>query len=174
MGGLPAGGRQFGAMIGAGSISDMSMQFDFYDGGGLDRCFMGALEMDQYGNVNAHRGADQCAGVGGFANITSATPNVIFCFTFSAKGLSLSKEDGLLKIEKEGAIPKIVENVRSITFSGKKAVEKGQNVLYITERCVFALRPEGLALIEVYPGIDKQKDILEKLPFPVIDETCGR
>ena len=171
MGGLPAGGRQFGAMIGAGSISDMSMQFDFYDGGGLDRCFMGALEMDRHGNVNAHRGADYCAGVGGFCNITSATPNVIFCFTFSAKGLALTEENGKLRIEKEGTIPKIVEDVRSISFSGKRAIETGQNVLYITERCVFTLRPEGLALIEVYPGINKQKDVLDRLPFPVIDET---
>ena len=41
----------------------------------------------------------------------------------------------------------------------------------MTERCVFALRPEGLALLEVYPGIDKRRDILERLPFPVLDET---
>ena len=171
MGGLPAGGRQFGAMIGAGSISDMSMQFDFYDGGGLDRCFMGALEMDRDGNVNAHRSADHYAGVGGFCNITAAPKNVIFCLTFSTKGLEISREDGRIRIEKEGAIPKIVDKVRSISFSGRKAVENGQNVLYITERCVFALRKEGLALVEVYPGVDKQKDILEKLPFEVADET---
>ena len=171
IGGLPAGGRQFGAMIGAGSISDMSMQFDFYDGGGLDRCFMGALEIDRCGNVNAHRSANHYAGIGGFCNITSATRNVVFCLTFSTRGLEISEMNGLIRIEKEGSIPKIVENVRSISFSGRKAVENGQNVLYITERCVFALRPEGLALIEVYPGIDKQKDILEKLPFTVIDET---
>jgi acyl CoA:acetate/3-ketoacid CoA transferase beta subunit len=171
IGGLPAGSRQFGAMIGAGSIGDMSMQFDFYDGGGLDRCFMGALEMDRHGNVNAHRGKDYYAGVGGFCNITAATGNVIFCFTFSAKGLKVSQEDGKIRIEQEGAIPKIVEEVKSISFSGKKAIENGQNVLYITERCVFALRPQGIALIEVYPGIDKQKDILDLLPFAVIDET---
>lgn len=171
IGGLPAGGRQFGAMIGAGSISDMSMQFDFYDGGGLDRCFMGALEIDRCGNVNAHRSANHYAGIGGFCNITSATRNVVFCLTFSTRGLEITETNGLIHIEKEGSIPKIVENVRSISFSGRKAVENGQNVLYITERCVFALRPEGLALIEVYPGIDKQKDILEKLPFTVIDET---
>ncbi|MBR1757456.1 MAG: propionate CoA-transferase [Lachnospiraceae bacterium] len=171
IGGLPAGGRQFGAMIGAGSICDMSMQFDFYDGGGLDRCFMGALEMDQYGNVNAHRGADHFAGVGGFCNITTATKNVIFCLTFSTKGLAVSQKDGEVTIEKEGTIPKIVKQVQSISFSGKKAIENGQNVLYITERCVFALRPEGLALIEVYPGIDKQKDVLNRLPFAVLDET---
>ena len=171
IGGLPAGGRQFGAMIGAGSISDMSMQFDFYDGGGLDRCFMGALEMDRFGNVNAHRGADHFTGVGGFSNITTATRNVIFCLTFSTKGLEISQEGGQLRIEREGSIPKVVEHVRSISFSGRRAIENGQHVLYITERCVFSLRPEGLALIEVYPGIDKQRDILDKLPFQVLDET---
>ena len=167
-GGLPASGPEFGAMIGAGSISDMSMQFDFYDGSGLDICFMGALEMDKYGNVNAHRGEDHCSGIGGFCNITTATKNVVFCLTFDVKGLEVSEENGLVRIEHEGSIPKIVEKVRSISFSGKRAVENGQHVLYITERCVFELTPEGLALVEVYPGIDKQRDILDRLPFEVI------
>ena len=170
-GGLPAGGPEFGAMIGAGSISDMSMQFDFYDGGGLDVCFMGALEMDQYGNVNAHRGADSCSGIGGFCNITSATKNVVFCLTFNVKGLDVTQKDGTLTIHQEGTIPKIVEQVRSISFSGKRAIGNGQHVLYITERCEFELTPEGLALIACHPGIDKKKDILDRLPFKVIDKT---
>ena len=171
IGGLPAGGPEFGAMIGAGAISDMSMQFDFYDGGGLDICFMGALEMDRHGNVNAHRGKDHCAGIGGFGNITSATKNVVFCLTFNVKGLDVTQKDGVLTINHEGSIPKIVENVRSISFSGKKAIEKGQHVLYITERCVFELTPDGLALTAVHPGIDKQKQLLDLLPFEVIDRT---
>ena len=170
-GGLPAGGLEFGAMIGADAICDMSMQFDFYDGGGLDACFMGALEMDRFGNVNAHRGADQASGIGGFGNITAATKKVVFCFTFNTKGLQVTEEDGEVRIRQEGAIPKIVDKVRSISFSGPRAVQNGQQVLYVTERCVFALRPEGLALLEVYPGIDKRRDILERLPFPVLDET---
>ncbi len=172
-GGLPAGGLEFGAMIGADSISDMSMQFDFYDGGGLDCCFMGALEMDRFGNVNAHRGVDQSSGIGGFGNITAATHNVIFCLTFDTKGLNVTEEDGRVRILSEGAIPKIVDKVRSISFSGQRAAENGQRVLYVTERCVFTLRPQGLALTEVYPGIDKQRDILDRLPFPVIDETAS-
>ncbi len=171
MGGLPASGLNFGAMIGADTICDMSMQFDFYDGGGLDMCFMGGLEMDQYGNVNAHRSADAVSGIGGFGNITSATRNVVFCLTFAAKGLHVSEEDGRVKIQREGSIPKVVEKVRSISFSGKRAVRNGQHVLYVTERCVFELTSEGLALKEVYPGIDKQKDILDRLPFKVIDNT---
>ncbi len=170
-GGLPAGGPAFGAMIGADAICDMSMQFDFYDGGGLDCCFMGALEMDRHGNVNAHRGLDQASGIGGFANITSATRNVIFCLTFNTKGLNVTQENGEVKILAEGGIPKIVDAVRSISFSGERAIRNGQRVLYITERCVFALRPAGLALVEVYPGVDKRRDILDRLPFPVLDET---
>ena len=100
IGGLPAGGLTFGAMIGAGSICDMANQFDFYDGGGLDICFMGALEMDRFGNVNAHRGADQVAGIGGFGNITAATKNVAFCLTTSTKGLDVREVDGKIQIIK--------------------------------------------------------------------------
>ncbi|MDO4962029.1 MAG: CoA-transferase [Eubacteriales bacterium] len=172
-GGLPAGGAVFGAMIGASTICDMSNQFDFYNGGGLDICFMGGLEMDQYGNVNAHRGPDYVAGIGGFGNITSATRNVVFCINFNTKGINVVEEDGKVVIKSEGKIPKIVEKVRSISFSGERAIKKGQHVLYITERCVFELKPEGLTLIEVFPGIDKQRDILDRLPFAVIDGTVG-
>ncbi len=168
-GGLPAGGLDFGSMIGAGTICDMANQFDFYDGGGLDICFMGGLEMDQYGNVNAHRGVDQASGIGGFGNITASTHNVVFCLTFNTKGLNVSEENGLVKINQEGSIPKIVEKVRSISFSGERAIANKQHILYVTERCVFELKPEGLALIEVYPGIDAQKDIFDQLPFKVID-----
>ena len=170
-GGLPAGGLEFGAMIGADAICDMSMQFDFYDGGGLDACFMGALEMDRFGNVNAHRGADQASGIGGFGNITAATKKVVFCLTFDTKGLHVTEEDGKVCIQSEGSIPKIVEKVRSISFSGPRAIQNGQQVYYVTERCVFTLRPRGLTLLEVYPGVDKQRDILDRLPFPVADET---
>ena len=96
---------------------------------------------------------------------------MVFCLTFDTKGLLVAEEDGKVRIQQEGAVPKIVDKVRSISFSGPRAIRNGQQVLYVTERCVFALRPQGLALIEVYPGIDKQRDILDRLPFPVLDET---
>ena len=160
----------------AGILQDLTLSVESggtggLPAGGLDACFMGALEMDRFGNVNAHRGADQASGIGGFGNITAATKKVVFCFTFNTKGLQVTEEDGEVRIRQEGAIPKIVDKVRSISFSGPRAVQNGQQVLYVTERCVFALRPEGLALLEVYPGIDKRRDILARLPFPVLDET---
>ena len=154
-------------MIGAASVYDMSNQFDLYDNGGLDICFMGALEVDQYGNINAHRGPGAFAGIGGFANITAKTPTVVFCMSFNAKGLTVSQKSGEITIEKEGSVPKFVEHVNSISFSSKRAIENGQKVLYVTERCVFRLTPKGLKLIEVYPGIDAKRDILDQLPFEV-------
>ncbi|RHS82206.1 propionate CoA-transferase [Firmicutes bacterium AM43-11BH] len=167
IGGFPVSGEAFGAMIGAASVYDMANQFDLYDNGGLDVCFMGALEVDKEGNVNAHRGPGAFAGIGGFANITSKTPTVVFCFSFTAKGLEVSQTKGIVTVEKEGTIPKFVDQVKSISFSAGRAIANGQKVLYVTERCVFRLTPKGLKLIEVYPGIDVQKDILNLLPFEV-------
>ena len=167
IGGFPVSGEAFGAMIGAASVYDMANQFDLYDNGGLDICFMGALEVDKQGNVNAHRGPGAFAGIGGFANITAKTPTVVFCMTFNAKGLEVAQKKGVVTIEKEGAVPKFVDKVNSVSFSAKRAIENGQKVLYVTERCVFRLTPKGLKLIEVYPGVDQQKDILDLLPFDV-------
>ena len=167
IGGFPVSGEAFGAMIGAAAVYDMANQFDLYDNGGLDICFMGALEVDQYGNVNAHRGEGAFAGIGGFANITAKTPTVVFCLTFDTKGLEVSQKKGVVSIDREGSIPKFVDHVRSISFSAKRAIANGQKVLYVTERCVFRLTPNGLKLIETYPGIDPERDILKRLPFKV-------
>lgn len=170
VGGLPATGTHFGAMIGAASVYDMANQFDLYDNGGLDICFMGGLEVDRFGNVNSHRGPGAYAGIGGFANITAKTPTVVFCLTFNTKGLDVSRNHNTVTINAEGSIPKFVNDVASISFSAKRALENHQRVLYVTERCVFELTGNGLKLAEVYPGIDAKKDILDQLPFEVIYE----
>ena len=128
---------------------------------------MGAYEVDKFGHVNAHRGPGAYAGIGGFANITAKTPTVVFCLTFNTKGLDVSYKNGRVTINQEGSIPKFVENVKSVSFYAKRALENGQKVLYVTERGVFRLTPNGLKLTEVYPGVDTEKDILSRLPFPV-------
>ena len=167
VGGFPASGKVFGAVIGADSIYDMANQFDLYDNGGLDVCFMGGIEVDRYGNVNAHKGPGAFAGVGGFANITAKTATVVFCLTFNTKGLAVEERDGKVTIRQEGEIGKFVDRVKSVSFSAKRARENGQRVIYVTERCVFELGEKGLRLVEVYPGIDAQRDILKRLPFEV-------
>ena len=51
------------------------------------------------------------------------------------------------------------------------AAAKGQSVLYVTERCVFALTPQGLQLTEVAPGLDVQRDILDQMEFkPIVKD----
>lgn len=167
VGGFPASGKVFGAVIGADSIYDMANQFDLYDNGGLDVCFMGGIEVDRFGNVNAHKGPGAFAGVGGFANITAKTATVVFCLTFNTKGLAVEEKDGKVTIRQEGEIGKFVDSVKSVSFSAKRARENGQRVIYVTERCVFELGEKGLRLVEVYPGIDAQRDILKRLPFEV-------
>lgn len=165
VGGLPAPGLAFGATIGADMICDMATQFDFYDGGGLDVCFLGGLEADCQGNVNAHKLEGSYAGIGGFANLTHATKTIIFCMSFNTKGLVAVNENGSVRILREGAVPKFKKEISAISFSGQNAVRKGQKVYYVTERCMFELTEKGLTLKEVYPGVEETRQIYGMLDF---------
>ena len=169
IGGLPAPGIAFGATIGADMICDQATQFDFYDGGGLDICFLGGLEVDRAGNLNVHKLKGSFAGIGGFANITHATKTIIFCMSFSTKGLIALKEGDKVQIKQEGSIKKFKKEINAISFSAKNAIARKQNVLYVTERCVFQLTPKGLKLMEVYPGIDEKTQIRDLLDFDLVD-----
>ena len=166
-GGFPLGAQGFGVAIGPDSMMDMARQFDFYEGGGLDICCVGALEIDGRGNVNGHYTTGKLSGIGGFANITQTTKRVIFCLTFTSHGLEGEFDGHSVTITREGSITKFHPEVKSLSFSVKNALENGQDVMYITERCVFRLGENGLILSEVAPGVDMERDILSKLPFKV-------
>ena len=167
VGGMPASGKAFGSTVGAHSIISTAQMFDFYDGGGLDICFIGALEIDKEGNVNGHYSPNKLAGIGGFSNITQSSKKVVFCCTFSAGGLQVKEENGRVTVVQEGKYQKFVDKVSAVSFSAANAHANGQEILYVTERCAFRLGEEGLELIEVTPGIDLKKDILDQLPFEV-------
>ena len=78
--------------------------------------------------------------------------------------------DGRIVVTDGVAAPKFLDTVEQRTFSGRYAAAAGQPVLYVTERCVFRLTPDGLELIEIAPGVDLEKDVLAHVGFaPIID-----
>jgi propionate CoA-transferase len=165
VGGVLAGGSSFGSSANAHAIIDQNQMFDFYHGGGLDLTCLGMAECDSLGNVNTSKFGGKLNGCGGFIDISQNARAVVFAGTFTAGGLEVAIEDGRLRIVKEGRAQKFVKQVEQVTFSGQYAAERGQPVIYVTERCVFQLTDHGLELIEVAPGIDIERDILPHMAF---------
>lgn len=164
VGGVPLLDFKFGCSANAEAFVPSPHQFCYFQAGGFDASLLSFLEVDRFGSVNVSRLSatpHRTAGAGGFVDITTRARKIVFSGNFNA-GAKMSIEDGRLVIHKEGKIAKFVEEVDQISFSGKRAQSQGQDVTYVTERCVIRLLPQGLTVTEIAPGIDLQRDVLDQ------------
>jgi acyl CoA:acetate/3-ketoacid CoA transferase len=162
VGGVPFLGFQFGCAQNPDALIPSPDQFTYLQGGGFDRALLSFLEVDADGNVNVSRlnaKPHVTAGVGGFVDITAKAKRIVFSGYFTA-GADLAIEDGHVLILREGKHQRFVPRVQHVTFSGRRARELGQEVVFVTERCVVRLLPDGLTVTEIAPGISVTRDII--------------
>ncbi len=162
-GGMPLTGFAFGCASNADAYMPSPQQFTYFQGGGFDVSFLSFLEIDNEGNVNVSKLGKKpylTAGCGGFVDITAHAKKIVFSGLFEA-GAELELTDDALSVRKPGKFTKMVDQVEHVTFSGKRARETGQEVLYVTERCVIRLTDGGLLATEIMPGINAGRDIVD-------------
>lgn len=169
VGGVPLLDFKFGCASNAEAFVASPHQFCYFQAGGFDCSLLSFLEIDAEGSVNVSRLAatpHRTAGAGGFVDITARAKRIVFSGNFNA-GAKMRLEGGRLVIDREGKVAKIVPKVDQVSFSGRRAVAQGQQVIYVTERCVLRLLPEGLTVAEIAPGVDLQRDVLDQAATPL-------
>lgn len=170
VGGVPLLDFAFGCASNADAFMPSPYQFTYFQGAGFDASLLSFLEIDRTGSVNVSKLSFRphvTAGAGGFVDITARAKKIVFSGMFNA-GAKLGVADGQLVIEKDGKLKKLVNQVEHVTFSGRRAIEQGQDITYVTERSVMKLMPEGIVLTEIAPGADLQTHILDQAEFPLI------
>jgi propionate CoA-transferase len=162
VGGMPLTGFAFGCAANADAFVPSPQQFIYFQGAGFDVSFLSFMEVDVEGNVNVSKLGKKpylTAGCGGFVDITAHARKIVFSGWFEA-GAEIGLTDQGVTVRKPGKFCKMVKAVEHVTFSGNRAREQGQDVLYVTERCVMRMGAQGLVATEIMPGIDAARDIV--------------
>jgi propionate CoA-transferase len=169
IGGVPLLDFQFGCAANAEAVMPSPQQFTYFQAAGFDCSLLSFLQIDQSGSVNVSKLGVRphvTAGAGGFVDITARARKIVFSGFYNA-GAKMDVENGKLRIDKEGKVKKIVPEVEQVSFSGRRAVAQGQDITYVTERCVLKLTPEGLLVTEIAPGVDLDQHILAQADIPL-------
>ena len=149
-------GEYFGSSSGYDYKIRMNDMLKLYNSNFLDVAFLGAAQIDKFGNVNVSKFKNRTVGAGGFIDIISNAKKIVFLTTLVTKNNEA----------------KFVDKVEEITFASKNALLNNQDVLYITDICVFKLTNNGLELIEVDNDVDINNDILKYIEFDVKVSNC--
>ncbi len=167
-GGVAAPGIFFGAAINPREIVSSATAFErVYQR--LDWAILGALQIDESGNVNVSKrgeGAINYVGPGGFIDLVANAKSLLFCSAWG-EGARFAVENGTVRVVHHGK-PKFIKEVDEITFNGREALKHGKQVFYVTHVGAFRLTEGGMELIYVMPGIDIQRDILNVCPMRIV------
>lgn len=170
VGGVPLLEFQFGCAANAEAFVPSAYQFTYFQAAGFDVSLLSFLQIDQEGSVNVSwLGARPhvTAGAGGFVDITTRAKRIVYSGYFNA-GAKMEVKNGKLVIEKEGKVKKLVKQVEHTSFSGRRGKMQGQDVTYVTERCVLKLTRDGIVVTEIAPGVELQANILDQSEFPLL------
>jgi len=180
-GGVVMSGWQFSANINPDAIMDGIYQFDAIDGGLCKFAALAFAQFDAEGVVNVSKFGTANPGSGGFIDIAQNAERLVFTGTFTTAGLHTEFEDGRLNIVQDGKISKFAKAVESVTYRVRDGVrDRAQTAKIVTERAVFDVTASGLRLIEVAPGVDVKRDILDRMeyapvqienPLPLMDAS---
>lgn len=122
-------GGQFTSCVEGGATFDSSMSFSIIRGGHVDATILGAMQVDEKGNLaNWMIPGKKVPGMGGAMDLVVGAKKVILAMEHTAKGSP--------KILKECTLP----------LTAKEEVD-----LIITEMGVMEITEEGIVLIELHP-----------------------
>jgi propionate CoA-transferase len=165
-GGVVMSGWQFSANVNPDAIVDGLYQFDVIDGGLCPFAALAFAQFDASGAVNVSKFGAANPGAGGFIDIAHSARRLVFTGTFTTSGLETTCEDGRLDIIRDGKVSKFVDMAESVTYRVAEGVrQRGQQALIVTERAVFDMTSEGLVLIEIAPGVDVRRHVLERMEY---------
>ncbi|TMJ33728.1 MAG: acyl CoA:acetate/3-ketoacid CoA transferase, partial [Alphaproteobacteria bacterium] len=169
IGGVPLLEFQFGCASNAEAVMPSPQQFTYFQAAGFDCSLLSFLQIDGSGSVNVSKLGVRphvTAGAGGFVDITARARKIVFSGFYNA-GAKMDISEGKLRIDKEGKVKKIVPEVEQVSFSGRRAVAQGQDITYVTERCVLKLTSKGLLVTEIAPGVDLERHVLAEAGIPL-------
>ena len=123
-------GNQYVHVEQGASFFDSTMSFSIIRGGHLDMTVLGALQVDEKGNIASHMiPGKMVPGMGGAMDLMAGAKKVVVAMLHTAKGNP--------KIMKRCNLPRTA---------------KGKVNMIITEKAVMKVVDEGLELVEVMPG----------------------
>ncbi|MEL0537256.1 CoA-transferase [Staphylococcus debuckii] len=169
-GGFIGSGKRFGMNANYDVRMRHDLTWDFIYNGGISVAYLSFAEIDQHGNVNVSYFGNRMNGCGGFIDISQSVQRIIFSGSLVARS-QLNIKESQLEVVKEGTTQKFIPEVNNIDFNASYAKTLNQEVFIVTDRAVFELRDAGLTIIEIAPGLNLEKDVLDQMGFkPLIAE----